>query len=860
MTEAVVGYVLRKLANIIEEKMEYLGGVGNKVQWVQRELTRIQCCLRDADAKRKGDARVQNWLNELRDVAYRIEDAIDTLFIEVENHCQKDPSFLHKLKKLCHMPLEVPILHKLANELGEIENVLKEISKSRVEYGIELLQEKGKGEAIILPSRRAVHQEVDDESEIVALQADKNNILKLLRPEETLRRVVITIVGTGGLGKTTLAHMVYRSAKAEFKYHIMLSVSQQFSITDLLRKMLRQLNYSVPKNQDVGKLSSKLKSFLSTKRYLIILDDVWGVELWSQLKDTLPEVQNGSRVLMTSRLIDVALSADPKMTPYKLNFLDDKESLDLLLKKALSYQEPNEECPSDLHGLACELSKKCKGLPLALIVLGGILSNKECTYPVWNRVLQTMDWYTKGKDCMEVLAMSYEDMPYHLKACFLYLASFPEDYEISANRLIRMWVAEGFIPHEGRATMEEIAEDCLEELFQRSMIQVLSRSTNGSIKCFQVHDLLRDLAMHEAGQENFVTVLSQASDVNQRYGETRRASLQCCKPEFLEYIGPNTRSLLWFGLCLPKCYNFRLLKVLELVGIRNYTPDSVRGIDKLIHLKYLGFRNSGIELKSLCSFRHMKTLETLDIRGTEATVLPNSLWNIRTLRHVLCDGVAAPTSASNLINLQTLRWIRPIDSWFRKLPILNNLRNLHLLNEDEKYWVPVITLLQRLYFLVTLDIRLRSFVVISLPVEIVYPIVLPNYEKLQFLSLKGSWSKNVSLEADLFPPHLVKLTLINSKLGRNPMPELGKLKSLKKLRLKDVVDRLASLRMICPAGFPVLQHLEMDNSCKMDFTVAQGVMPRLTYLLVCDKIELHLPPELQHITIKIVNRPMLKYY
>ncbi|XP_078175593.1 putative disease resistance RPP13-like protein 3 [Carex rostrata] len=546
------------------------------------------------------------------------------------------------------------------------------------------------------------------------------------------------------------------------------------------------------------------------------------------------------------------------MTPYKLNFLDDKESLDLLLKKALSYQESKEECPSDLHVLACELSKKCKGLPLALIVVGGILLNKECTYPVWNRVLQTMDWYTKGKDCMQVLAMSYEDMPYHLKACFLYLASFPEDYEISANRLIRMWVAEGFIPLEGRATMEEIAEDCLEELFQRSMIQVLSRSTNGSIKCFQVHDLLRDLAMHEAKQENFVTVFSQASDVNQRYGGTRRASLQSCKPELLEYVGPNTRSLLWFGLRIPKCYNFRLLKVLELVGVRNCTPDLVRGIEKLIHLKYLGFRNSGIALKSLCSFRQMKTLETLDIRGTKVTV-PNSLWNIRTLRHVLCDGIPAPTSASNLINLQTLRSICPIDSGFRKLPILNNLRNLHLFTSHEENWVPMITLLQTLYFLVTLDIRFTGSEEIPLPVEIVYPKSLPNYEKLQFLSLKGLWSKNVSLEANLFPPHLVKLTLIKSKLGQNPMPELGKLKSLKKLRLRNVVDKHVSI-MICPDGFPVLQYLELDNNWNMDFTVAQRVMPRLTYLLVCDKIELHLPPELQHVTIKIVNQMTFKYY
>lgn len=123
--------------------------------------------------------------------------------------------------------------------------------------------------------------------------------------------------------------------------------------------------------------------------------------------------------------------------------------------------------PTISLSLQTNYQKKCKGLPLALIVVGGILITKGRNYHAWERVLRTMDWHSEGRECMDVLAMSYGDMPYYLKACFLYLASFPEDYQISARRLIRMWVAEGFIPQEGRKTMEEIAEDYLYELFQR---------------------------------------------------------------------------------------------------------------------------------------------------------------------------------------------------------------------------------------------------------------------------------------------------------------------------------------------------------------------------------------------------------
>ncbi|XP_078152806.1 toMV susceptible protein tm-2-like [Carex rostrata] len=645
---------------------------------------------------------------------------------------------------------------------------------------------------------------------------------------------------------------------------MLLSISQQFSLTEFLKKMLYLQKYTESENQDVGHLISELNKELSTKRYLIILDDVWEVDMWNQLKVALPDVKNGSRVIITSRSIDVAKSADSKMAPYELKFLDDKKSLNLLLKKAFPYQEHGEECPSYLLDLAKELSKKCRGLPLALVVIGGILSTKENSYPVWERVLRTINWHSDGKDCMRVLAMSYEDMPYYVKACFLYLASFPEDYEIPAKRLIRMWVAEGFIPQEERKTMEETAEDCLEQLFQRSMVHVSSRYMNGSIKSCQVHDLLRNLAMHEASQENFVTIFSQDSIVNHPNKRIRRASFHysfqaqhgnppsfepplklMLQPQIEEYVGRNTRSLLLFGLHLSNCSYFRLLKVLEVVGVTSYTRDLE--LDELMHLKYLGFRKCDMHVDfSSCSFHRMKTLETLDVRGTTAQ-LPNALWTIGTLRHVLCDSgsLDGPISTVNLRNLQTMRWVSPVIEWERKLPLLNNLCKLGVNNSLEK-WVTVTNLLQTLPSLVSLRIKGKS-----LPMEIVYPKALPNYQNLQSLYLEGTWSleNNVTLEASLFPPYLVKLTLTRSRLQQNPMPELGKLKSLKKLCLREYALNYLG-PTICPEGFPILQYLEVDDRGIKDLTVAQGVMPKLTYLQVHGNIQLHLPPELQHVTLK----------
>ncbi|XP_078165348.1 disease resistance protein RPP13-like isoform X3 [Carex rostrata] len=844
MAEMVVS-VLRKLAVIMANEAQYLGGVAKKVERVQRELTRIKCCLQDADSKRKRDERVQNWLNELRDAAYRIEDATDTFFFHVG---YTDARSLQKLRRLCNKPRDLYFLHKLGTKLDDIQNQLEEISKSRVTYGFSDLKDKSKAEPnVIMTHRRATYQEVD-ETEVVGMQADKNKILELLHTEQTPRRAVITIVGPGGLGKTTLAHMVYKSARADFDYHVMLSISQQFSLTDLLGKMLPK--DSTRENQTVGDLVNKLRSFLSTKRYLIILDDVWQDDLWNQLKDALPDDNNGSRVLMTSRTLDVATSVDSEMKPYELKYLNDSESLDLLLKKALPYQEPNKKCPDDLFQLAQELSNKCKGLPLGLVVLGGILSTKGPSYTAWERVLETINWNLDSRDCMPILAMSYEDMPYYLKACFQYLASFREDHVIKANRLIRMWIAEGFIPLEGRPTIEIMAEYCLEELSKRSMIQVLSRSTNGLIKHFQVHDILRYLAMNEAGHENFVTVFSQVLAGKKPDGIIRRASLQAQEKnsQFIEYVGPNTRSLFLFDTDgyfqrSLHCSNFRLLKVLEIVGnIRDVIE--LKSLDKLIHLKYLGLRNCTTKR---FSFHGMKSLETLELRETRYSKC-NGLWTISTLKHVLVDyssAIRELPKGTPISNLQTLKWVKFRDVCDAKLP---NLRTLAIENYSGE-WVSMNNLFQTLRNLRKLKIDCSG----KIPMDIVYPKALSNYQNLQSLYLKGEWPENVNVEASLLPPQIIKLKLKGSRLNHNPMPEFGKLNSLKKLFLgKRVLTDNWEGPIICPKGFHALQYLKvMDDK---DLTVAQGVMPKLTYLKAKSIISVHLPLELQHVAIERKSR------
>jgi NB-ARC domain len=256
-----------------------------------------------------------------------------------------------------------------------------------------------------------------------------------------------------------------------FEIRIWVEISQEFELINILKKIrgkIREINEN-EQGKDEEYFLMDLFQSLKEKKYLLIIDDVWTTNLWKTIQKALPNEKNGSKILMTTRNYEVAKEADPTREPYKQSFLTEKLSLELFLKNAISNQETRNECPEDLLILARKFVKKCGGLPLALVVLGGLLAKKEFTYIVWHKVMKTMTWHdNEQKDCIEIISTSYDDLPLALKSCFMYFAVFPEDYTINdIPSLLRMWISEGFIPHEENRTLEDTAESFLEDLVQR---------------------------------------------------------------------------------------------------------------------------------------------------------------------------------------------------------------------------------------------------------------------------------------------------------------------------------------------------------------------------------------------------------
>ena len=516
-----------------------------------------------------------------------------------------------------------------------------------------------------------------------------------------------------------------------------------------------------------------------------------------------------------------------------------------------------------------EMIENCGGLPLAITVLGGLLATKQ-TREGWEDVHKHVKSYLHGEQNLrvnKVLALSYNDLPSHLKPCFLYLGHFPEDFEIPTKELIRMWMGEGFISqiqHKGgrEDTMDDVGDRYLRELVQRCMVLVGKEGSLGRIKTCRMHDLMRDFCLSKAQDENFLHFTNTLSmkQHEEQVGKVRRLAIISKSGKnfikglkFNEY--PYLRSLLHLLPDYPPSYfkesrfkKFKLVRVLHLEYFKNHLRKLPKDIGCLIHLRYLSLKGSNInELPSFIG--NLRCLETLDLRidlepsycilagyiykitglldsiAYPSFKVPNVFKYMKQLKHLYLPDeyrVRGKLELANLSYLQTLVNVYPetiqIPTWF----VLNRLRVLKV----------------RSY---TMDTDAMQMLISRCPLV----------EKLNLCD------DIVKLpEAHHFSPNLAKLTLFSTHFKVDPMPTLEKLHNLKFLHVFQFDFNKKD--MVCfEGGFPLLRYLflaELDSI--EEWRVEKGAMPSLYHLeigwlgnLKEWRVEEGAMPSLCHLTI-----------
>ncbi|XWS07707.1 hypothetical protein CRYUN_Cryun41cG0013000 [Craigia yunnanensis] len=526
MEEAIVSFAIERISDLLIHEAVFLGGVCEEVERIKTELKRMQCFLKDADRKQEQDERLRNRVAEIRDLAYDSEDVIDAFILKVA-HQGGFHGIIKRFTSIFSKPFH---LHKIGMEVKTIQKKLEDISKNLPAYQI-----SGEGEgstpiSIMQQRLRRAFSHVEEE-DVVSLESMTEDVLAQLMKQED-RLLVVSIVGMGGIGKTTLARKVYKHnvVKQHFDCFAWACISQKCIPREVVQDVL--IKVSSPSKEErelIDKLTEneliiKLFHVLEEKRYLIVLDDIWKIQDWEILKKAFPRGKKGSKILFTTRIKGVALHADPCNSPIELPLLTNDESWSLFKRKAFSENTTESHARLiEFEMLGRRMVMECKGLPLAIVVLGGLLATKK-SWAQWEMVERNIHAHLNEAEQQNqpygavngILVLSYNDLPYNLKPCFLYLGHYPEDWEISKKELIRLWIAEGFISSllesSGRL-MEDVAENFLEELINRCLVQVGKRDHTGiGVKTCRVHDLLRDLCVAEAEKENFLEIIEPPID------------------------------------------------------------------------------------------------------------------------------------------------------------------------------------------------------------------------------------------------------------------------------------------------------------------------------------------------------------
>nr|UBY06899.1 NBS-LRR disease resistance protein [Dasypyrum villosum] len=651
----LVRSVAGKAADALVETVTRMCGLDDDRQKLERQLLAVECKLANAEERSEANGYVKSWMKELKSVAYQADDVLDDFQYEALRRQSKIGMSTYR-KVLSYVTRRSPLLfrfemsRKLKSVLEKINKLVEEMNKFGLENSV-------CGEKQEHPWRQT-HSKLDETTQIFGRDDDKEVVVKLLLDQQDQRRVqVLPIIGMGGLGKTTLAKMVYndQGVQQHFELKMWHCVSDNFDVIALLKYIIELAGsgrFDMPDTIEL--LQKKLEQIIGQKRFMLVLDDVWNEDerKWEDvLKPLLCSVGGPGSVIVVTTRSHKAASIMQTLEPHRLVCLSEQDSWELFAQKAYSNGVGQEQ--AELVSIGRRIVNKCRGLPLALKTMGGLLSSYQQVQE-WKAIEESnnMDNVRDKDGIMSILKLSYTHLSSEMKQCFAFLAVFPKDYVMDKDKLIQLWMANGFIEEMGTMDLTKRGELIFDELFWRSFLQDKQERTHGygtksyvTINC-KMHDLIHDLAKDVTDECASIEELTQQKALLKGV-----CHMQMSKDELEQISGlckgrTNLRTLLAPS---ESHKDFKeLLQVSTSLRALHCAISSVVdcGTINAKHLRYIDLSESNITRlpESICVLYNLQTLRLVDC--LELQQLPKGMARLRKLIHLHLSGCGRLESMS----------------------------------------------------------------------------------------------------------------------------------------------------------------------------------------------------------------------
>ncbi|WVZ95764.1 hypothetical protein U9M48_041488 [Paspalum notatum var. saurae] len=478
--DALAPYLIQTIKDMAEDELRMLLGISGDIQRLSEKMKKMEAYLADAERRRIDDPTVQDWVNQLKGAMYEATDILDLCQLDAEERKKRSPGGcwpnLEKKAPGCLQPLlfclrNPSFARSMGKRIKALNVRLDEISNemSRFEF-VKMNSYQVKTLTSEVTPHSRVTTSLIDESAIVgdAIQAATRALVQVLLADEPATILVVSIVGAGGMGKTTLAKMIFndRDIQMAFRSKIWLSVTETYEEKKLLSSSIAQAGGGKePASEDKEVLTKTLADVLSssTGKVLVVMDDVWSEHPWTDvLQSPIIEAarkQPGSRVILTTRNENLVKYMGATCHQHHVKPLGDEDAWSLLKKQVQPQATSSASDLDHLKHIGMGIIRKCDGLPLAIKAVGGLLKTKKGNENDWKEVLDAPAWSTDKThhDLNSALRLSYEDLPPPLKQCFLYYSLLPKGLHV--DMVIGLWMSEGLVVSQEDRDRWKEAED-----------------------------------------------------------------------------------------------------------------------------------------------------------------------------------------------------------------------------------------------------------------------------------------------------------------------------------------------------------------------------------------------------------------